>query len=119
MKKYFGKKHLTKLYFPLYESVLSCGIIHWRGSRHIRPFKVLQNKVCRVIGILGKLNSETEIYSDMPIWRVEELYKYRLLMFLFKHKELFSLRHVTVGADVITPATRTRATDGPLVVDCK
>ena len=79
LKKYFNEKHLKKLYLPLYESVLNYGIIHWG-----KPLKILQNKVCRNVLSLPPRTTETMIYSKMGVLRLEELYKYRLGMFLFK-----------------------------------
>jgi len=32
LKNYYNMKHLKKIYIPLYESVLSYGIIHWGGG---------------------------------------------------------------------------------------
>jgi hypothetical protein len=42
---------------------------------------------------LGARTGEEEIYSKMNVMKLEEIYKYRLLMFLFKHKYLFQLHN--------------------------
>jgi len=91
MKNYFDKRHLIKLYKPLYESVLNYGIIHWGGSHHLSPIKVLQNRVCRTILGMNRRTSEKEIYVQMEVHKVEELFKYRLLLFVFSNKELFQI----------------------------
>jgi hypothetical protein len=63
LRGYFSKLHLKKLYNPLFESVMSYGIIHWGTCKHVKPIKVLQNRLCRTI--LGHIRgtSETIIYS--------------------------------------------------------
>jgi len=58
----------------------------------------------------------------MPVWRVEELYELRLLIFLFKRQVLFSLQHRIAGTDNIevrVVASRTRSCAGPLIPVCK
>lgn len=93
LKNYFNAKHLVKIYVPLYESVFSHGIIHWGACKHTKPIKVLQNKVCRTILSLPARTSESEIYAKMGVGRLEEVHRQRLLMFLFKNKDLFHLHH--------------------------
>ena len=110
MKQYFSRKHLIRIYVPLYESVLSYGIIHWGASAHIRPLKVLQNRVCRSIENLNRLTSEEEIYAKMGVMGLENLHKLRLLMFIFKNKEAFRVRE-NVSA--------TRTGGGMMAVDPK
>ena len=85
LKKYINQNHLKKLYQPLYESNLNYGIIHWGGSAHIRPIKVLQNKVCRSIMNLDPRTSETEIYRRMGKfgWKFEDLNTLRSRLCLF------------------------------------
>jgi len=92
LKNHFNQKHLKALYSPLYESVMSVGIIHWGGSAHTNPIKVLQNKVCRSIVSLPPKTSKDIMYPQMEKWSLDKLYKYRLLMFVFKNKGLF---HIT------------------------
>jgi len=91
MKNFFNTYHLKKLYNPLYESAINYGIIHWGGSHHIAPLKVLQNKVCRIILNMGYRTSETEIYPKMKVLKIENLYKLRMLTFVFKNKGLFQV----------------------------
>jgi hypothetical protein len=93
LKNYFNSWHLRKLYVPLYESVFSYGIIHWGASACVKPIKVRQNKVCRSILSLNKRTSEKDIYQTIQKMRVEELYRYRLLMYLFKNKNSFHLHN--------------------------
>jgi hypothetical protein len=83
--------HLKHLYKPLYESVLAFGIIHWGASAHLKPLKVLQNKVCRSILSLPIRSSEIMIYEKMNSMCLEKLYTYRMLMFVFKNKNDFQL----------------------------
>ena len=91
-KKYLNSKHLTTLYRALYESTMSYGVIHWGSSCHIKPVKVLQNKVCRTIHQLHKRTSETEIYSQMKALRLQDLCKRRLALFVFKRKIDFQVQ---------------------------
>jgi len=91
LKGFFGTPHLKKLYATLYESVYSYGIMHWGACKHIKPIKVLQNAVCRIILNHQRGSSESEIYEQMKVARVEELYKIRLLMFVFKNRLTFRL----------------------------
>ena len=82
LKNYLNSWQLQKLYSPLYESILNYGIIHWGGSAHIQPLKVLQNKVCRMILSMGRRTWEAEIYHKMNKLKLENVYKTRLLMLL-------------------------------------
>lgn len=91
LKNYFSRKHLCKLYQSLYESVLTYGIVHWGGTHHLKPLKVLQNSVCRCILGLEKRTSETEIYSKMKMPRLENLHKIRVALFVFKNKLKFGV----------------------------
>ena len=93
LKSYYNTKHLRKLYLPLYESTMTYGIIHWEGSKHIEAIKVLQNKVCRNILSLAPRTTESIIYSKMKVMGLEDLYKYRLRMFVIKNLGLFALHH--------------------------
>lgn len=93
LKNYFNEKHLKKLYLLLYESVFTYGIIHWGASKHIRPIKILQNKVCRSILSLPPRTTESIIYTRMNVLKLEDVYKYRLRMFLFKNQDLFRLHY--------------------------
>ena len=93
MKKFYNKKHLINLYTPLYESVLTYGIMHWGASAHTDPLKILQNKVCRTILNLGWMAPASEIYSKMRVMNLHELYKMRLLMFVFKNKFAFHIQN--------------------------
>jgi len=95
MANIFSKKHLVKLYTPLYESVLTYGVIHWGASAHIKPLKVLQNKVCRTILNLEKRTSESKIYPKMGVPKLEDVHKLKTLMFVFKNKNSFQI-HNTV-----------------------
>ena len=67
------------------------------ASAHIRPLKVLQNRVCRSIQNLDRLTSEAEIYPKMGVMGLEDLHRLRLLMFVFKNKEAFRV-HDTLSA---------------------
>lgn len=96
-KRYFNMQHLRNLYTPLYESVLNYGIIHWGASAHVKPVKVLQNKVCRNILGLGYRTSEAEIYTKMQKENLEKLYRKRLLIFLFKNKTSFELHNTKLS----------------------
>ena len=91
LKNYFNITHLKRIYKPLYEASFTYGIIHWGASKHIKPIKVLQNKVCRTILNSNNKASESEIYPMMGVMGLEEIYKTRLLMFVFKNKGLFQL----------------------------
>jgi hypothetical protein len=91
LKNYFNIKHLKNIYVPLYESVLSYGIIHWGACRHIKPIKVLQNKACRTILSLPPRSTESAIYRERNLVRLEEVHRRRLLMFLYKNKDFFQL----------------------------
>lgn len=50
-------------------------------------------KVRRTILSLPARTSESVIYDKMGMRKLEKVYKYRLLMFLFKNKDLFQLHH--------------------------
>lgn len=93
LKKYFNVRHLKKLYLPLYESVFRYGILHWGASRHIKPLKVLQNKVCKNILSLPPRTTESEVYEKMNVLRLEEVHRNNLLMFLFKNQDFFQLHY--------------------------
>jgi len=93
LRKHFKTFHLKKLYIPLYESVLSYGIIFWGAcaDNHLQPIRVLQNKVCRMILIHDYRTSEATIYTQMKVPRLDKLFKICISMFVFKNKWLFQL----------------------------
>ena len=96
LKNYFTRKHLCYLYKSLYESVLSYGLIHWGSSKHLQPVKVLQNKVARTILSLDKRTSEGDIYPKLGAQKLENLYRTRVALFVFKNKIEFGI-HDTVA----------------------
>lgn len=96
LQKHMSTLHLKRLYAPLYESVFSYGIVHWGACRHIKPIKILQNRVCRTILGHRSVTSEAAIYSQMRVARLEELFKIRLAIFVFKNKHHFRLYNTTL-----------------------
>lgn len=92
LKNFFREKYLKKLYHPLYESVMTYGIIHWGASNHIQPIKMVQNRVCRSILSLAPQTSESTIYPGMGAMELNNIYKYRMRMFMFKNPDLFRFR---------------------------
>lgn len=91
MTSYFKRKYLISLYKSLYESVLSYGIIHWGTSAHTKPLRTLQNNVCRAIIALEKRTSENILYPKILAPRLQNLYKLKVAMFVFKHKIDFGI----------------------------
>ena len=78
---------MTTLYRALYESTMSYGLIHlWGASCHMKPVKVLQNKVCWTIQSMHKRTSEAVIYDKMGVLRLEDLYQQRLAIFVLYKK---------------------------------
>lgn len=93
LKNHLQKPYLKRIHKPLYESIMNYGIIHWGGSKHIKAIKVLQNKVARTILSLHPRTTESEIYPNLGAVGLEDLYKTRLLVFIFKNKRLFQLHN--------------------------
>jgi len=95
LRRNMSKKHLLKFYRPLYESNFSYGIIHWGASHHVEPIKILQNKVCRSIPSLNPRTSETEIYHKFGEYgqKFENLYKYRVSLYVFKNETDFQVEN--------------------------
>lgn len=96
LQKHMSTPHLKRLYVPLYESVFSYGIVHWGACRHIKPIKILQNRVCRTILGHRSVTSEAVIYPQMKVARLEELFRIRLAIFVFKNKHHFQLHNTTL-----------------------
>ena len=94
LKTHINTNLLLKLYRPLFESNFSYGIIHWGASHHIKPIKIIQNKLCRSLLKLHKRTSETVIYNRMGKFgeKFEALYKYQVALFVFKNKAAFQVQ---------------------------
>lgn len=81
LKQFLSPVHMRRMYLALYQPVLAYGILNWGGMAkyHIKPIKVLQRAVMRMI-----------IQDKLP-FNVYELYRFRLLTFVVNNSNRFNI----------------------------
>lgn len=87
LSQIFSIKHLHRLYFALYQPVLSYSIVIWGGAAkaYINPLQVMQNSILRCIFH----NKKPQDIKPLPT--VKQLYEIQLLNFVFKNRFRFSI----------------------------
>ncbi|VEN59337.1 unnamed protein product [Callosobruchus maculatus] len=87
--KYLSLEALRILYHANVESVLRYGLMFW-GAGNIASLFVLQKRIIRLIDKMGFQQSCRGVFKEKQILMLYGLYLFECLMFLHKHKYLFT-----------------------------
>jgi hypothetical protein len=89
-KPYMSPSSLIMLYYSLFYSSLSCGIIFWDHSSYSQKLFILQKRAIRTIKGQGNRTSCRTIFKQLKILLLKSQYIYSILLFVIKHKNYFT-----------------------------
>jgi hypothetical protein len=89
VKPYLSISSLKMIYYSLFHSVLSYGIIFWGHSPSTQRLFVLQKRAVRLMTGQGNRASCRNIFKQLEILPLKSQYIYSILLFVSKHKHLF------------------------------
>jgi hypothetical protein len=90
---------LRMVYYALFHSVMSYGIIFWGNSSHSSPIFRLQKKVIRIMEGCGSRVSCRNLFKKLQILPLASQYILSLLMFVVQNKKLFSTNNENHNLD--------------------
>jgi hypothetical protein len=79
------------VYFSLFHSVISYGIIFWGNSTHSKIIFKIQKGIIRTIASTGSRDSCRNLFKKLGILQFYSQYIFSLLMFVVKNKDLFKM----------------------------
>ena len=89
VKPYMSISSLKTIYYSLFHSVLSYGIIFWGHCSSTQRLFVWQKKAVRLIIGQGNRTSCRHIFKQLEILPLKSQYIYSILLFVSKHKHFF------------------------------
>ena len=89
-KPYMSPSSLKTIYYSLFHSVMSYGIIFWGHSSNTQRVFVLQKRAIRLITGQGNRISCRQIFKQLEILPLKSQYIYSTLLFVSKHNHLFT-----------------------------
>lgn len=96
MRNYIDGDHLRTLYVSWFESTMRYGLIHYGGTfpTILRRIVMCQRHALRVVFGLRRMESMSHLFTDHAILKFEEMYKYSVVMYVYKYLFQFQFRHV-------------------------
>ena len=91
VKTLLSSKSWKMVYHSYFHSVMSYGIIFWGTSPYSNNVLRIQKRIIRIITNSSKQESCRQLYKQQQILTVYGQYIFSLLMFVVKHREVFSL----------------------------
>lgn len=118
LKPILREKHLVMIYYSLFHSLLSYGIIAWGGSfcNAIQPIETLQNKVLKIIFNKDHLYSTKQLYSEINIPDVRTMYISSAIRYCIKNSKNITNLSTKICTRSVTrkdmPVPRMKTTTG-------
>ena len=78
-------------YFSYAHSIMSYGLIFWGNSTESDDIFKIQKRIIRIITNSNKNASCRDLFKKLKILPLQSQYIYSILLFIIKHKDLFSL----------------------------
>ena len=80
------KRNLSSLYYSLIHPYLPYRIQVWGSTYqgHLSKLVILQKKIVRIIGGVPPRTHTEPLFSDLNISKVSNLYKYSIVLFMYK-----------------------------------
>jgi hypothetical protein len=88
-KPFISPASLLTVYYSLFHSVLSYGIIFWGHSSSTQRLFVLQKRAIRIIMGVSNRTSCRYIFKKLKILPLKSRYIYSMPLFVSKHKQFF------------------------------
>lgn len=81
--------HLKILYYAFIESIMQYGIIGWGGVRktYLIPLEIIQKKILKIIYFKSFRYPTEQLFSELNILNLRQLYAKSILLFLFRNKQ--------------------------------
>jgi hypothetical protein len=103
LKNYISKDYLKSVYFGLFQSVLTYGLILWGNSSSINNFLLLQKKAIRILTNSGFRDHCKPLFIQEHVLTVINLYIFHCMLHVKKH-----ISSYTLNLHVHSYNTRTR-----------
>jgi hypothetical protein len=100
-KPFISHSSLLTIYYSLFHSVLSYGIVFWGQSANTQKLFIIQKRAIRIIMGIKKRISCRGIFKKLEILPLKSQYIYSLLQFIIKHKHV-----LTLNSDIHSMQTR-------------
>jgi hypothetical protein len=94
-KPYISSSTLKTIYYSLFHSVMSYGIVFWGHSSNTQRIFILQKRAIRLIMGQGNRTSCRHIFKQLEILPLKSQYIYSILLFVSKHYHLFATNYNT------------------------
>lgn len=79
------------VYFALFQSLMSYGLLLWGNSRHINEILIVQKKIVRIMSLKSKFEHCRPLFRELRIPTVISLYVYYCLKYVKVNFQSFSL----------------------------
>ena len=88
LKECLSPKSLINMYYNLFYPYLTYGNVLWGGTygTHLNTIEMLQKRAIRIITGSEYLSHTEPLFLQTSILKFEDLHKYLLLLYYFKHK---------------------------------
>lgn len=98
LRRHLSTQLLVRVYKALVQSVISFGIIAWGGatSRALNPLRVMQRTLLKIILRKPPRYSSNLLFSDLPVFSVDQLYVKSALCFYHKNPNCFSVSQLVL-----------------------
>ena len=93
VKPYMSLSSLVMIYYSLFHSVLSYGIVFWGQSSNSKKIFMLQKRVIRIMTGHGSMTSCRDLFRKLAILPLKSQYIYSILLFVLKNRNLFITNH--------------------------
>jgi hypothetical protein len=91
LKQVLFSESLKMVYFSIFHSVMSYGIMFWAVSTYSKIIFTIQKRVIRIITNSSNKDSCQDLFKKLNILPLQSQYLLTLLMFVVKNKELFKM----------------------------
>jgi hypothetical protein len=89
VKPYMSSSSLVTIYYSLFHSILSYGIIFWGQSTNSKKLFMLQKRVVHLITGHGNRSSSRNLFRLLEILPLKSQYIFSILIFVLKNRNLF------------------------------
>jgi hypothetical protein len=89
VKPYMSSSSLVKIYYSLFHTILSYGIIFWGQSTNSKKLFMLQKRVVHLMTGHGNRSSCRDLFRQLEILPLKSHYIFSILIFVLKNRNLF------------------------------
>jgi hypothetical protein len=93
VRPFMTKSSLVNIYYSLFHSVLSYGIVFWGQATNTKKLFILQKRVVPLMTGYGYRHSCQNLFKQRGILLLKSQYIYSVLLFVSKNWKLFTTNH--------------------------